>query len=104
MYNTITFRLSGDDNLSVDGFELNTRSNSPVCTAARQLIELGVDPNTIVVVLRGNTLVFKKAKLSMWANMTVAEGSKSARFIKFREIDPEVMKQYSKRRKTHVGK
>ncbi len=49
-------------------------ASSPICNLARELLRLGISPNTQLSIWRGRTKCFYDLPVSRWAELTVKEG------------------------------
>ena len=70
--------------------DLDRTPTDGVCKAARRLIRAGHDPETILHVVRGDTLVFlRDHPLKYWARLSVRETPEcSAHFVRHRATAP----------------
>ncbi len=69
--------------------DLDRTPTDGVCKAARRLIRAGHDPETILHVVRGDTLVFlRDQSLKAWASLDVRETpERSIHLVKHRAFD-----------------
>ena len=56
---------------------------SPICSLARELLRLGVDPSAHLSIWRGEMQCFVDAPVSGWARLTVREGSSGTVFAPY---------------------
>ena len=56
---------------------------APVCNLARELLRLGISPNTQLSIWRGRTKCFYDLPVSRWAELTVKEGQSSPVFAPY---------------------
>ena len=58
-------------------------ASSPICSLARKLLALGVDPATHLSIWRGEMQCFVDAPVSRWAGLTVKEGQSGPVFAAY---------------------
>ncbi len=58
-------------------------ASSPICSLARELLRLGVDPSAHLSIWRGEMQCFVDAPVSGWARFTVREGSSGTVFAPY---------------------
>ena len=58
-------------------------ASSPICSLARELLRLGISPNTQLSIWRGKTKCFHDLPVSRWAELTVKEGQSSPVFAPY---------------------
>ncbi len=57
---------------------------APICGLARELLHLGIGPNTPLSIWRGKTKCFHDAPVGRWAGLTVEEGGSGAVFRSYK--------------------
>ncbi len=58
-------------------------ASSPICSLARKLLALGVDPATNMSIWRGEMQCFVDAPVSRWSRLTVREGQSGPVFASY---------------------
>ena len=56
---------------------------APICSLARELLRLGIDPKKPLSIWRGRTKCFHDAPISAWARLTVSEGPSGTVFRRY---------------------
>jgi hypothetical protein len=74
--------LSGDDTCTCSG--LTVRANAPVLAMCRQLLAVGLDPDTAMEVYRGAILALKVRSIGEAARLDV--NSKGTGFVAYRGV------------------
>ena len=83
---TLRINLSGSDTATCSDLTVKS-AKSPICSMARKLIKSGVDGSTAVLVYRGETICFKPATVSEWADRSVSEpDAGSPKFSKYQPM------------------
>ncbi len=59
-------------------------ASSPICKLARELLALGVDPNTPLSIWRVRTKCFNDVPLGRWAELVVDEGGTGTVFRRYK--------------------
>ncbi len=59
---------------------------APICSLARKLLALGVDPATHLSIWRGEMRCFHDAPLGRWAELSVEEGSSEPFFRRYKPV------------------
>ena len=59
-------------------------ASSPICSLARKLLALGVDPATHLSIWRGRTKCFHDVPVGRWAELTVDEGGTGTVFRRYK--------------------
>ena len=59
-------------------------ASSPICKLARELLRLGIGPNTQLSIWRGRTKCFHDLPVSRWAELTVEEGGTGPVFRRYK--------------------
>jgi len=59
-------------------------ASSPICSLARKLLALGVDPATQLSIWRGRTKCFHDVPVGRWAELTVEESAGGTVFRRYR--------------------
>ena len=59
-------------------------SASPICSLARELLRLGLDPTTMLSIWRGSVRCFHDLPISAWAGLTIEESSGGPVFRRWR--------------------
>ena len=59
-------------------------TSSPICRLARELLALGVDPDTCMSIWRGKTKCFDDAPVSRWAGLVVEESGAGPVFRRYK--------------------
>ena len=57
---------------------------APICNLARELLRLGIGPNTPLSIWRGKTKCFDDVPVGRWAELTVEEGSSEPVFRRYK--------------------
>ena len=57
---------------------------APICNLARELLHLGIDPNTPLSIWRGKTKCFDDVPAGRWAELTVEEGGAGPVFRRYK--------------------
>ena len=58
-------------------------ASSPICSLARKLLALGVDPATHLSIWRGRTKCFDDVPVGRWAELAVKEGQSGPEFAPY---------------------
>lgn len=86
---TYEITLHGHDQARFPERNWAATGRSPVAKLARMILQTGGDPSVMVRVSRDGREAFKPVPLSVWADLTVAEGARSIRFVKYVQFNAE---------------